>query len=72
MLNQLAGIPPAPDSGGLIRFQAVKDLSGLSRSTVDRLEKAGQFPHRVLISPNAVAWHRFEVLNWIQSRRGRQ
>lgn len=71
LTTQLVGISPAPDSGGLIRFPAVKELTGLSRSTIDRLEKAGSFPRRVMISQNAVGWHRSEVIGWMQSRRVR-
>ena len=59
---------PAPDTACLIRWPAVRDLTGLSRSTVDRLEKAGSFPKRVLISTNAIGWRRSEIINWTQSR----
>lgn len=71
LTTQSAGIFPAPDSGGLVRFPAVKDMTGLSRSTIDRLEKAGSFPRRVMISQNAVGWRRSEVIGWTQSRRVR-
>lgn len=70
----LAGKSPAssPDTGGLIRWPAVRDLTGLSRSTVDRLEKAGSFPKRVLLSTNAIGWCRSEILSWTQLRAVRQ
>jgi prophage regulatory protein len=74
MLNssQMEATPaPAPDSGGLIRWPAVNALTGLSRSTVDRLERAGTFPSRVMLSTNAVAWRRADVLAWAQSREVR-
>lgn len=69
-----AGISPAPapDSGGLIRWPEVQTLTGLSRSTVDRLERAGGFPRRVILSSNAVGWRRNEVSKWTQSREVRQ
>ena len=63
-----AASTPAPDTACLIRWPAVRDLTGLSRSTVDRLEKAGSFPKRVLISTNAIGWRRSEIINWTQSR----
>lgn len=63
---------PAPDTAGLIRWPAVRDLTGLSRSTVDRLEKAGSFPKRVLLSTNAIGWRRSEILSWAESRAARQ
>ncbi|HRX61381.1 MAG TPA: AlpA family phage regulatory protein [Candidatus Competibacter sp.] len=71
LTTQSAGISPAPDSSGLIRFPAVKELTGLSRSTIDRLERAGTFPRRVILSSNAIGWHRAQVLAWTQSRRVR-
>lgn len=66
-----AGNTPAPDSGGLIRWSTVRELTGLSRSTVDRLERAGSFPRRVILSANAIGWRRSEVLDWTQSREVR-
>lgn len=33
-----------------------------------RLEKAGQFPHRVQMSANRVAWLESEITAWIQRR----
>ena len=69
-----AGTPPtpAPVTGGLIRWPEVQSLTGLSRSTVDRLERAGSFPRRVILSSNAVGWRKTEVLAWTQSREARQ
>ena len=69
------GSPPAPapaPGGGLIRWPDVQTLTGLSRSTVDRLERAGSFPRRVLLSENAVGWRKAEILAWAQSREVRQ
>lgn len=71
-----AGTPPAPAPapapGGLIRWPEVRTLTGLSRTTVDRLERAGSFPRRVILSENAVGWRTAEVLAWAQSREVRQ
>lgn len=68
-----AGISPAPapDSGGLIRWPEVQTLTGLSRSTIDRLERAGGFPRRVILSENAVGWRKADILAWTQSREAR-
>jgi prophage regulatory protein len=54
----------------LLRFPAVRERTGLSRSTIWRLEREGDFPRHRRISPNAVAWVEDEVLSWIQSRVG--
>lgn len=62
---------PALCKRGLMRFPEVKTVTGLSWSTIDRMERAGLFPKRVLISAFAVGWHRSEVLDWTQSRETR-
>jgi len=48
-----------------------KDLpkeTGLSRVTVWRLEKAGQFPPRIQLSPGRVGYLRSDVKAWRESR----
>jgi len=59
---QVAG-PPR-----LLRFPAVRARTGLSRSTIWRLERRGAFPRHRRISPNGVAWLEREVSDWIESR----
>lgn len=51
-----------------LRFTAVRSLIGLSRSTVWRLEKSGDFPRRRQIAPNSVAWLRSDLDRWIKQR----
>jgi prophage regulatory protein len=51
-----------------LRLEAVIERTGLSRATLWRLEKEGQFPKRRRLSPGRVAWLREEVDTWIQSR----
>ncbi len=52
----------------LLRVKEVAKLTGLSRATIYRLERAGTFPKRVQTSANAVAWHEREVVAWKSSR----
>ena len=49
----------------LLRFSAVRERTGLSRSTIWRLERRGAFPRHRRISSNAVAWLEREVTEWI-------
>jgi prophage regulatory protein len=42
--------------------------TNLSRSTLWRLEKRGEFPQRINISSNRVGWYEDEVSTWIESR----
>ena len=58
--------PPAEDR--LLRLAEVLRLTGLSRATIYRLERAGRFPKRRQISDNAVGWYETEVRAWSASR----
>jgi len=52
----------------LLRFPAVRERTGLSRSTTWRLERQGAFPRHHRISANAVAWVEDDIARWIQSK----
>ena len=52
----------------LLRFGEVRHRTGLSRSTIWRMERGGMFPKRVKVSVNVVAWREDEVSEWIQSK----
>ncbi len=54
----------------LLRFPAVRERTGLSRSTIWRLERCGAFPKHRRISANVVAWVEAEVMSWIHSKVG--
>lgn len=47
----------------------VTQTTGLSQSTIRRLEKAGDFPQRLLLGKAAVGWIEGEVLGWLETRR---
>ena len=51
-----------------LRFPAVRARTGLSRSTIWRLEREGGFPRHHRISRNAVAWVEDEVTEWMRSK----
>jgi len=51
-----------------LRLKKVTDKTGLSRSTIYRLEAAGDFPNRVKLSQGAVAWHEDQVDGWMRAR----
>ena len=55
-------------SDQILRQPSVTAITGLSRSTVWRLERAGQFPPRRRLGPQAVGWVRSEIEAWIASR----
>ena len=57
-------VPPVK----LVRFPVVRERTGLSRSTIWRLERRGEFPRHHRIAPNVVAWIEEEVSAWILER----
>lgn len=65
-----------PDPGELedriLPWSQVKVISGLSRTTVWRLQKTGDFPASVQVSRNRVGWWQSELLEWKRSRRPRR
>ncbi len=52
----------------VLRLPEVCRIVGLSRSSIHRMEAAGQFPKRRRIGERAVAWDADEVEAWITSR----
>ena len=65
-----------PDPGELedriLPWSQVKVISGLSRTTVWRLQKTGDFPASVQVSRNRVGWWQSELLEWKRSRTPRR
>lgn len=49
----------------LLRFPQVKDMTGLSRTTVWRMEKAGNFPKSRAISSRMTVWKESEINAWM-------
>lgn len=52
----------------MLRGTDVVKRTGLSRTTIWRLERDGDFPKRVTISRGCVAWPSDEVDAWIDDR----
>ena len=51
-----------------IREPECEKITGLSRTTRWRLERANLFPKRRTISPNCAAWLESEVMAWLRER----
>ena len=60
------GVPDLEDR--VLPWSQVKVISGLSRTTVWRLQKTGDFPASVQVSPNRIGWWGSEILEWRRSR----
>ena len=52
----------------LLRLRRVVEVTGLSSSSLWRLEQAGEFPRRVRIGARAVGWLEEAVEEWVRSR----
>ncbi|WP_293451077.1 AlpA family phage regulatory protein [Phenylobacterium sp.] len=60
-----------PPRDRLLAWKQVKALTGLSRTTVWRRQRAGDFPLPLVISPGRIGWRESEVEAWVRSRRQR-
>jgi prophage regulatory protein len=56
------------EASGVARLPEVERISGLSRSSIYRLEGLGQFPKRVRLGQRAVAWPRKAIDEWLANR----
>jgi len=63
-MQSSAGSAPAK----MINSHVVEAITGLSRSTLWRAERRGDFPARRRLSVGRVAWDEGEVLAWVASR----
>jgi len=52
----------------LIKLNEVKRKTGLSRSSVYRLAKTGEFPQPIKLGERASGWLESEINGWIDSR----
>ena len=52
----------------ILRNKTVLAITGLSRTTIHRLEKAGNFPKRIQLGARAVGYKESEIQRWIETR----
>jgi len=52
----------------IIDAKLVSIKTGLSRTTIWRLERKGIFPRRIQLSPGRVGWDSDSVETWVKSR----
>lgn len=51
----------------IIRKNEVVDRAGESYSSINRKEKAGQFPRRVRLGANSVGWYEDEIETYLDN-----
>ena len=59
---------PMQEPDRFLREPEVKHITGLSRTTRWRLERAGKFPKRIPISENAKANLLSQIVDWMAAR----
>jgi predicted DNA-binding transcriptional regulator AlpA len=65
--------PPSQAPPEYLNRQELLALVPLSMSTIDKLEKAGIFPSRFVLSPTTrVAWKRREVVRFLERRAAKR
>lgn len=76
LLNNVVGnapqakVQPAPDSTDrILRAHEVHQISGLSRTTIWRMENKGQFPRRLPLSTGSAGWRKSEINAWVRTRK---
>ena len=52
----------------ILRLDELTERTGLSRTTLWRLERANEFPKRIQLSRNSVGWDESEISKWLSSR----
>ena len=52
----------------LLKIKEVSKQVGLSKATIYRLMKAGEFPRPISLSQARVAWRQADLNNWLASR----
>jgi prophage regulatory protein len=57
-----------PAADPYLRFEAVKTQTGLSRTTIHRLVKAGDFPAPKRLGVRAVGWLSSDLARWREGR----
>ena len=57
-----------PETGQLLRLEAIISLIGMKRSWILQKVKDGKFPKPLRLGPRAVAWRHSEVMEWIDDQ----
>lgn len=54
-----------------MRFKEVREVTGLSKTTINRFEKEGRFPSRVSLGPRSIGWFEDDIENFLMSLKVR-
>lgn len=78
LLNNIAGNPSPKQTKStqfkrdtqdrILRSKEVQKIAGVSRTTLWRMERKGQFPSRVPLGTGSIGWRMSEVEEWIKQK----
>ncbi|MCW8930998.1 MAG: AlpA family phage regulatory protein [Gammaproteobacteria bacterium] len=75
LLNSVSGnIAPEVNNSlpdRILRSKEVQDMTGLSRTTIWRLERKGDFPARIVLGENSIGWRFLEINEWMLNRQAK-
>lgn len=57
---------PKIDGNRILRIDEVVELTGLSRSTIYRMERERQFPRHLVLGSRGIGWRYKDVEKWIK------
>jgi predicted DNA-binding transcriptional regulator AlpA len=58
--------PPQDYPERILRIQDVIEITGLSRTTIWRMERKGEFPARAQLGVGSVGWRASEITDWVR------
>ena len=53
----------------IIRPARLANLLGLSRATLWRMEKRGELPPKIALSPGVTGWRESDISEWLEARK---
>ena len=56
---------PTVPTAGFVSHARIRELTGLSRTTIWRYELAGRFPRRHLLSPRQAVWRAQDIAEYL-------
>lgn len=56
----------------LITWAHLPQRTTLSRTTIKRLRRSGDFPQPIKLSANRLGWYETDITDWLASRRSRE
>lgn len=53
----------------ILRPKDIMDITGLSRETINRMEKRGDFPPKIQLSKRSIGWLETDVKKWFKEKK---